>query len=59
MLSVVPGFRVTLLGGVAEVGSDVLIYSCWVESAVGFCDDGDSDVESLPFCVLICVKDKT
>lgn len=59
MMSVVPGCRVALLGGVAEVGTDVLTYSGRVESAVGFCDDGVRDVESVLFCVLFCMKEKT
>lgn len=42
--------------GAAVTGTDVLIWGGWVGSAVGLCDDGESDVPSVLLCVSICKK---
>lgn len=45
--------------GVAAVGSEVLIWSCWLESVVGFCSSNSvSGVESVLLCVLVCKRKK-
>ncbi len=60
ILSGLPGCMDVLMGqgGVAGAGSEVLIWSCWLESVVGFCSNSVSGVESVLLCVLVCKKEK-